>query len=287
MKIAFGLNLAFTILEFFGGWISGSIAILSDAVHDLGDTASLGLALFLAGVARRAQPTHRFTYGKDRFTLAGALANALVLVFGSALILREAVSRFASPSKPEESWMFAFALVGVAVNGYAAWRASRGHTLNEKVVSWHLMEDVAGWIAVLLGSLVLFFTDWYWIDPALAIGISLFILFNVVRRLRDVSELFLQASPPELDVGALEADLQKISGVGSIHHLHAWSLDGERHVLSCHAVMECGADIDDYRAVRRQIREVLSRTSSGHITVELEFAEEDCPERETEAGQSH
>ncbi|NNM27960.1 MAG: cation transporter [Akkermansiaceae bacterium] len=279
MKIAFSLNLAFTVIEFFGGWISGSVAILSDAVHDLGDTAGLGLALVLERIAARSRPTARYTYGKHRWTLVGALVNALILVFGSALILREAVERLQSAAEPRGLWMLGFACLGVAVNGYAAWRNSRGKTLNEKVISWHLLEDVIGWVAVLIGAVVLMQTNWTWIDPALAIAISLFILFNVVRRLREVTATFLQAAPAEIDMDALKAELAELPEVASIHDLHAWSLDGERHVVSCHAVLPAGAGTPEYSAARGKLRDVLSREFPGHVTVELEFDGEPCPER--------
>lgn len=280
--MAFILNAAFTALEFLGGWLSGSIAILSDAVHDLGDTAALGLALFVDRLATRHVPDDRYTYGLGRWSLAGALINALVLVFGSALVLGEAADRLREPAEPRGLWMLGFAILGMAANGYGAWRASRGHTLNERIVSWHLIEDVIGWAAVFVGALVLLVTDWHWIDPVLAIAISLFILFNVLRRLRDVTATFLQAAPTEIDVAGLRAALTRIGKLSSVHHLHAWSLDGENHVISCHAVLDADATIEDYLETKKQIRTVLSAARPGHVTIELEFAQERCPERDAD-----
>jgi cobalt-zinc-cadmium efflux system protein len=176
--------------------------------------------------------------------------------------------------------MLAFAALGITVNGYAAWRASRGNTLNEKVVSWHLLEDVAGWAAVLVAAVVLLLTNWSWIDPVLAVAITLFILFNVLRRLREVASTFLQAAPAELNLADLRRELEGIDGIASIHHLHAWSLDGERHVISCHAILPPGADVTQYQVAKRKIRGILGATHTGHLTVELEFDSEDCSARE-------
>lgn len=280
LKIAFGLNLCFTILEFFGGWLSGSIAILSDAVHDLGDTVSLGLALVMARIAERSNSSDRYSYGKRRWSLLGALVNALVLVFGSALILREAILRLQSPAEAKGLWMFFFAVLGVSVNGFAAYRNSKGKTLNERVISWHLLEDVIGWATVLIGAVILMLTDWHWIDPALAIAISIFILFNILRRLREVIVTFLQGVPNDVDLGEVRARLSDLKDIESIHDLHAWSLDGEHHVVSCHAILPRHADIAAYFRAKEQLRSVLNKDFSGSITIELEFQSEPCPQRE-------
>ena len=170
LKTAFFLNVAFTIMEFIGGIYVNSVAIVSDAIHDLGDSLSLGFAWFL-DVRSKKSATKSFTFGYSRLSLLGALINSVVLIIGSVFVINEAISRFINPELSDANGMIVFALFGIAVNGYAAWKLSGAKTLNEKVVSWHLMEDVLGWFAVLVAAIVLKFYESPYIDPALSIAI--------------------------------------------------------------------------------------------------------------------
>ena len=165
LKIAFFINIGFTCLEIVGGFFTNSIAIISDALHDLGDSLSLGLAWYLENKASQKGSTNRFSFGYARFRLLGALVNALVLIVGSIYIIIEAIGRLQNPEPVKSDWMIVLAVIGVAANGYAAWRTKGSTSLNEKVVSWHLLEDVLGWVAVLIVSIILQFKDWYFLDP--------------------------------------------------------------------------------------------------------------------------
>lgn len=191
---AFFLNLAFTVVEFIGGILTNSTAILADAVHDLGDSLSLGMAWVLNKFGQK-NATTTFTYGYQRLSLVGAFINAVVLITGSVWILSMAIPRLWEPEMPMAEGMMIMAVFGIAVNGYAAFRLSRGNTLNERVLNWHLLEDVLGWVAVLVVGLILLFVDWPWLDPLLSIGFTLFILVNVARYLVTTIKLFVQATP--------------------------------------------------------------------------------------------
>ena len=158
LRLAFVLNTGFAILEIAGGLWTNSVAILSDAVHDLGDSLALGAAWFLDKYSQKGSD-RRFSYGYLRFSLLGAWTNTLVLVSGSIFVLSEAIPRLFQPQSPNATGMFFFALFGVAVNGLAAWRLHGRGSLNTKVAAWHLIEDVLGWVAVLLVSVTLMFVD--------------------------------------------------------------------------------------------------------------------------------
>ena len=190
LKIAFFLNLGFTILEFFGGIYVNSVAIMSDAVHDLGDSLSLGTAWYLDKKSHK-EADDKYSFGYKRFSLLGALINSIVLIGGSIYVISEAIGRLFEPQPSDAQGMIVFAIIGVLVNGYAAWKLSSGNSLNEKTVSWHLMEDVLGWVAVLIVAIVLNFTDNQYLDPALSILITLYILYNVVLRLKETLYIFL------------------------------------------------------------------------------------------------
>ena len=236
IKTAFFLNLSFTIIEFVGGILTNSVAILSDAVHDLGDSISLGLAWYFQKVAKKPR-TKEFTYGYKRFSLLGAVINSVILLVGSVLIMVHAIPRLFNPQQPNVEGMLLLAVLGVVVNGLAVLRLRKGSSINEKVVSLHLLEDVLGWLAVLVGAGIMYFVDAPFIDPLLSIAIALYILFNVYRNIRQSLHIILQGSPLEIDLSEVKQSILSIDGVGGVHDLHAWSVDGEYNVLTAHVVL--------------------------------------------------
>ena len=276
LKIAFFINVGFTILEIIGGFFTNSIAIISDALHDLGDSLSLGLAWYLEKKASKEGSTNKFSFGYARFRLLGALVNALVLIGGSVYIIIEAIARLQNPEPVKSLWMIGIAIIGVGANGYAAWRTKGATSLNEKVISWHLLEDVLGWVAVLIVSIVLQFKDWYFLDPALSFGITLFILYGVGRRLWDTVHLILQGVPEEIDLEEVQSILRNVEHVQSIHHTHVWSLDGEHHVLTTHLVLENITNYHQIDTVREKALEALNDYDFLHHTVQVEIDPETC-----------
>lgn len=276
LKIAFFINLGFTCLEIVGGFFTNSIAIISDALHDFGDSLSLGLAWYLENKASKKGATSKFSFGYARFRLLGALVNAIVLIGGSIYIIIEAVGRFQNPEPVKSLWMMGIAVIGVAANGYAAWRTKGAKSLNEKVISWHLLEDVLGWIAVLVVSIILHFKDWYFLDPALSIAITLFILYGVGRRLWDTLYLLLQGVPENIDLEEIKSKLKDVEHVKTIHHTHVWSLDGEHHVLTTHLVLENITAYNQIDEVRQRALRVLNEFDFSHHTIQIEFNNKTC-----------
>lgn len=275
IALAFFLNLAFTIIEFVGGWLTNSTAIMADAVHDLGDCISIGLGWFLSKISSKGTTTD-FSYGYRRFSLLGALINGLVLMIGSVWVLSQAIPKLFEPQMPVVEGMFGLAVLGVVVNGYAAFKLSKGKTLNEKVLNWHLLEDVLGWIAVLIVSVTLMFFEWPILDPALSIVFTLFILFNVGRNLWTTTKLFLQAVPDKGLSEKLFKLLESNNEVSNVHHLHLWSLDGEHHVLTAHLVVDTPLEPNQQLHLKEKIAKQLSGFDLVHTTIELEFGDEQC-----------
>ncbi|MBL75277.1 cation diffusion facilitator family transporter [uncultured Idiomarina sp.] len=272
---AFVLNFVFTIIEFIGGFLTNSTAILADAVHDLGDSLSLGLAWVLNKLGKK-QANQHFTYGYKRLNLAGAFINAVVLIAGSAWVLVEAIPRLWNPQMPIADGMIALAVVGITVNGFAAYKLSEGKTLNERVINWHLLEDVLGWVTVLIVGIVLLFVDWPILDPLLSIGFTLFILVNVLRNLWATLKLFIQATPDKETYRQVADTLLELPHVADLHHLHFWSLDGEEHVLTVHLVLTKNLDIEARSDLKQRIDNVLAPYALSHTTVELEDPDEAC-----------
>jgi cobalt-zinc-cadmium efflux system protein len=272
---AFFLNVAFTIIEFVGGWLTNSTAIMADAVHDLGDSLSIGTAWVLNKFSNK-EANNTFSYGYKRFSLLGALINGLVLTVGSVWILFEAVPRLAAPEMPHAEGMLLLSIFGMAVNGFAAYKLSEGESLNERVLNWHLLEDVLGWVAVFIVSIVLIFKPWPILDPILSIGFTLFILFNVVRNLKETILLFLQATPDDKQVSEVRNVLLSKSEVSELHHFHIWSLDGEHSVMTVHLVLKEGVDVAQMKELKYQLQKELAKFEFVHTTIELEFADEEC-----------
>ncbi|MGM0471585.1 MAG: cation diffusion facilitator family transporter [Bacillota bacterium] len=237
IKLAFLLNFTFALLEVIGGLWTNSMAILSDALHDLGDSVSLGLAWFLEDYSHQA-PDEKFSFGYSRFSLLGALINGIILIVGSLFILTEAVPRLLHPESIKPTGMMFFALAGIVVNGLAAFKLQGGESLNKKVVSWHLIEDLLGWVAVLVVSIILIFKELPILDPLLSIAITGYILYNIIQHLQQVLTVFLQGVPQDISISEIEEEIAKLSNVKRVDHTHSWSLEGETNLLSTHVVVE-------------------------------------------------
>lgn len=273
IKIAFWLNLSFTVIELIGGILTNSMAILSDALHDFGDSFSLGLAWYLEGFSSKG-PDHKFSFGYARFSLLGALVNSMILVGGSAIILMNTIPRILNPQEVNPKGMLALAVLGIIMNGLAVLRVRKGHSLNERVVSWHLLEDVLGWGVILIGSIILLFKDWYIIDPILSVLITLYILYNVIKNLREILNVFLQGVPGEFSVSEIENEIIEKTGVVDVYHTHIWSLEGENHMISTHIIVRNDITASEMIDTKENIRALLGEKEIHHATIEVDFESE-------------
>ncbi len=272
IALAFALNLFFSVFEFAGGILTGSMAILSDAVHDAGDALSLGVAWYLQRLSNKGGD-EKFSYGYRRFSLLGALFISIVLVISSFFIIRESILRLAAPGQPHAGGMMVMAVAGLLVNGLAAWRLNRGKSISERAVFLHMMEDVLGWAAVLVVGGIMYFVDAPFLDPLLSIGISLWVLWNVWGNLKAALKVMLQGAPEGIDAESLKKEILEIDGVVGIHDLHLWSLDGQQAVATLHVAVGKEAD---WGAVRDKTHEVCKRHGIGHSTVEVEQQGSGC-----------
>ena len=275
IKTAFFLNLSFTFIELIGGFLTNSVAIISDAIHDFGDSLSLGLAWYFQKLSKKGGNKF-YSYGYKRFSLLGAIINCVVLLVGSIFILYEAIPRIFNPQETSAEGMFILAIIGIVVNGAAVLRTRKGSSINEKVVSLHLLEDVLGWVAVLVGSILIYFTKLTIFDPILSIAITLFILFNVFRNIKQVLPILLQGTPRNLEVEHIAENLKEIKNITNIHDLHIWSLDEEYNILTVHVVLENPLPVDELIDIKKQIRAALKEEEIQHTTIEFETSKENC-----------
>ncbi len=280
IKTAFFLNLIFTIFEIFGGIWTNSLAILSNALHDLGDSFSLGLSWYLEKYSRK-EKDKLFSYGYQRFSLLAALVNTIILIGGSLFILSEAIPRLIRPEHSSVEGLLIFAVVGIVANSLAALRLKGGKTFVARVVIWHFVEDVLGWVAVLVIGVTLLFKDIHILDPILSILIASYVLYNVIKNLKRTLALFLQAVPENIDIKEVESRLLAIDNVKSVHHTHVWSLDGIHHVLTTHVVINGKATKEDVLQTKCAIKSLTEKLDFTHSTVEIEYEGELCRMEET------
>ena len=271
--IAFLLNISFSIFEFFGGIFTKSVAILSDSIHDLGDALSIGISYFLEKKSKK-KADNKYTYGYIRYSVLGGVITTTILLVGSILVIIGAVKRLFNPVEVNYSGMIIFAVIGVILNFIAAYVTREGDSLNQKSVNLHMLEDVLGWVIVLIGAIVMKFTDITILDSIMSIGVALFILVNALKNLKVVLDLFLEKTPNDIDIDELKKHLLEIDGVDDVHHIHVWSIDGYNNYATMHIVTKA----IDIKELKHEIREELEEHKIVHSILETE--DEACDERE-------
>ena len=268
--IAFLLNITFSIFELIGGALTGSIAILTDSLHDIGDALSIGISYFLEKKSKKKADS-KHTYGYIRYSVAGSLITLVILLLGSAFVIYESIKRLFNPVTINYDGMIIFAIFGVIVNLVATLVTRKGDSLNQKSVNIHMLEDVLGWIVVLIGSILMKFTDITYIDSILSIIVALFILINCAIQFKRIVDIFLEITPSNVDIEELREHLLKIEGVKDIHHIHVRSIDGYNNFATLHVV------VDKYDSkIKDKVKEELTEHNISHSTVEEELVDEDC-----------
>lgn len=269
VRLAAFLNIAFTILEVAGGLWTNSLAILSDALHDFGDSIALLSSWFFERGAQKSPDTSR-TFGYQRLSLFSALFSASILIAGSIFIILQAIPRLLNPELVNAFGMLGIAIIGILFNGLGFFLLKKGESLNEKVLSWHLLEDLLGWGTILVGSLVIYFWKVYIVDPLMTIGLSVFILYNVIINLREAINILLQGVPKHINLEGVKKDLTSIKGVLGIHDIHVWSLEGETDILTAHVVLNDEELKTQPEEIKETIKEILLKHHIEHSTIEIE-----------------
>lgn len=269
--IAFFLNLFFSVFEFLGGIFTNSVSIISDAIHDLGDALSIGIAYFLEKMSKK-KPNSVYTYGYTRYSVIGSLITVIILIVGSIFVVYNAIKRIVNPVDINYNGMIILAIVGIIVNFLAVYFTKGGHSLNQKAVNLHMLEDVLGWIVVFIGSVVMKFTDIRIIDPILSIGVAVYIFINAFKGFKEVISLFLERMPDNINLEDIKDGILKIEGVKDVHHIHVWSMDGYKNYATMHIVS------DDCN-VKYLVKKKMIDFGVNHTTVEIEGSNEECSDK--------
>ena len=279
--IAFLLNITFSIFELIGGALTGSIAILTDSLHDIGDALSIGISYVLEKKSKKKADS-KHTYGYIRYSVAGSLITLVILLLGSAFVIYESIKRLFNPVTINYDGMIIFAIFGVIVNLVATLVTRKGDSLNQKSVNIHMLEDVLGWIVVLIGSILMKFTDITYIDSILSIIVALFILINCAIQFKRIVDIFLEVTPNNIDIEELQKHLLKIDGVKDIHHIHIRSIDGFNNFATLHVV------VDKYDPkIKDKVKEELAEHNIAHSTVDEDCFDKTCKIKPIKEGHHH
>jgi cobalt-zinc-cadmium efflux system protein len=266
IKIATLLNIGFTVLEFIGGVLTNSLTLISNALHDLGDSIVLLSSWKIERESQR-RPDWKKSFGYYRLSLLAAFLNAIILLGGSIVIIFQVIGRLIEPEPVKAIGVIWLAVVGIIANLLGTWQLRKGHTLNEKILSWHLLEDVLGWLAVLLSGIIMYLYQIYIIDPLITIGFSLFILWGVWRNSKELINVFLEGVPSPQSLTAIFNEIENVPGILKIYDIHLWSLDGKHNIFSMKATVTEGIKNDD--PVRKKVEEALLKHKISHSTIEL------------------
>lgn len=265
IKLAFLLNFFFTIFELIWWFLTNSIAIMSDAIHDFWDTIAIWMAWYLEKKSKK-NANENFSYWYKRFKVLWAFINCLILLSWSIFILIEAFKRIANPEPSNAIWMFWLAIIWVIVNAYAYFKTHKASSINERVVSLHLLEDVLWWVAVLVWSIIMYFTNWYIIDSLLSIWIATYILFWVFKNIKTTLLIFMESTPNNINMNEIKQWIEKINWVQKVHDLHIWSLDWEEILFTAHII----TDNINIVKMKNEIKRYLQKEDINHSTLEFE-----------------
>lgn len=251
MTIAFILNFSFAIIEFIFGLLFHSSAVLADAIHDTGDALAIGLSTLFEKISNRKEDRN-YTLGYKRYSLLGALLTSVILLIGSTLVIVENVPKLFAPEKVNYDGMLVLGIVAIVVNTAASRVVSHGHSHNESILSLHFLEDILGWLAVVGVSIILRFTDWYFLDPLLSLVIAGFILSKALPKFWENIQIFLDHVPSDVDLSQLYQEIAVLENVRAITQLNVWTTDGLEKYAMLHICLEDPNLLAETQAVLRQ-----------------------------------
>jgi len=270
LKVALALTCVVLAVEFAGGLVSHSLALLSDAGHVLTDVFALGLAWFAVSQANRPADARR-SYGYHRVSILAALVNSVTLIVIVLVIAYEAIQRLAHPEPVQGGVVIVAALVGIAINAFVAFGLrGEAHSLNVRAALLHVIGDIGASVGVVVAGAVILLTGWLYIDPLLSLAIAVLIAFGAWRIVRETVNLLMEGTPREIDLAAVTQEITGTELVASMHDLHVWALSSDEVALSCHIVIADSPLGDAEHVVRDLESRLCGKFDIGHTTIQVE-----------------
>lgn len=267
--LVFIMNLVFSIIEFIAGFMINSTAILSDAVHDLGDAFSTGVALVLERRSNKHADS-RFSFGHRRFSLLGALFTGIILIVGAGFVISAAIPRLFNPQVVNETGMLWLAIAAMMAHVIVALVIRGGGSRSARMITLHLIDDLMGWAGVLVVSIILHFTDWYILDPLMSLAIAGFILYAALTQTYGTVKILMESVPEEVELEDLAEEILQLEGVHGLTHLHMWSMDGEvnNFAVTLFVSLESNAAQAD---IKQDVRRIVEPFNVQCSTIEIEY----------------
>jgi cobalt-zinc-cadmium efflux system protein len=272
MKLAFFLTLIILVVELVGGFISHSLALLSDAGHVLTDIAAIGLSWYAMHQSQKPA-SEKFTYGYHRSGILAAFVNAMMLIVIAVVILYEAIDRFKNPQPVGSTWMFISASVGLIMNLYLGLGLSKEENINVKSAVLHMIGDAMASAGVIVGGLIILFTGWNIVDPILSVLIAFLIAFGAWKIVKQTVGILMEGTPKGLSLEEVMEKICTVKGVLNVHDLHIWSITSGKNALSCHVVLNNQITFQESQLILREIEHKLQHQGIGHVTIQLENKE--------------
>jgi cobalt-zinc-cadmium efflux system protein len=265
------LNMTFVVIEFLSGFYTNSLALLSDAGHNLSDVATLGLSLFAFQISKRkATPT--YTYGFHKSTILASLINAVILLIAVGSIGWEAIQRFISPEETQGKVISIVAGIGIVINAVSAFLFFRDKEkdLNVKGAYLHLALDAVVSAGVVIAGLIISYTGIKWIDPLISLVIMAVVIYSTWGLLTESLKLSLDAVPYAINMESVKSEMLKIKGITSIHHIHIWAMSTTRNAMTAHLMLEKDLTDKEVAEIKHKMKHTLEHMNIQHVTLETE-----------------
>lgn len=274
IKIAFLLNLAFSIVEAIGGILTNSISIISDSLHNLGDSITIGINYIFEKKSKKL-PNKEYSYGYLRYTMLGSLIASFILLVGSVIIIYNVVPRLIKPLSVNYDAMIIFGIFGLLINLYATIKIIRSKDKDKKI-NTHMIEDTVIWLFILTGSICIKMFDLVIIDPILSLLIAVYILYQVYKYMKNIYNIFMEKVPKNVKIDEIKKDIESNENIDNVHHIHIWSMDGVNNYMTAHIHLNKILNEEEIIKTKNDVKNKLKEDKINHITLEVEYFNEKC-----------
>lgn len=274
IKIAFLLNLAFSIVEAIGGILTNSISIISDSLHNLGDSITIGINYIFEKKSKKL-PNKEYSYGYLRYTMLGSLIASFILLVGSVIIIYNVVPRLIKPLSVNYDAMIIFGIFGLLINLYATIKIMRSKDKDKKI-NTHMIEDTVIWLFILTGSICIKMFDLVIIDPILSLLIAVYILYQVYKYMKNIYNIFMEKVPKNVKIDEIKKDIESNENIDNVHHIHIWSMDGVNNYMTAHIHLNKILNEEEIINTKNDVKNKLKEDKINHITLEVEYFNEKC-----------
>lgn len=274
IKIAFLLNLAFSIVEAIGGILTNSISIISDSLHNLGDSITIGINYIFEKKSKKL-PNKEYSYGYLRYTMLGSLIASFILLVGSVVIIYNVVPRLIKPLSVNYDAMIIFGIFGLLINLYATIKIMRSKDKDKKI-NTHMIEDTVIWLFILAGSICIKVFDLVIIDPILSLLIAVYILYQVYKYMKNIYNIFMEKVPKNVKIDEIKKNIESNENIDNVHHIHIWSMDGVNNYMTAHIHLNKVLSEEEIVKTKNDVKNKLKEDKINHITLEVEYFNEKC-----------